>query len=130
MPNNQQNRIPGVINHFAVDDPIITIAEIRLLPETRQLTIDLLKEIYQLSQKVGISIEPDYVEKTVKFVDTLLPESTSSLARDIWEGNLSEIEYHNDTVVKMAEKFGLNIPVNRFIHHSVLLTEKKASSSH
>lgn len=103
-----------------------TFGEIRSLPETRQLMIDLLTEIYELSQKAEINIDPDYVEKTVTFVDTIPPESTSSLARDIWDGNPSEIEYHNGTVVKMAEKFGLEVPVNRFIYHSVLLMERNA----
>ncbi len=64
--------------------------------------------------------------KTVAFIDTLPPGSTSSMARDIWEGYPSEIEYHNGTVVRLADKFGLDVPVNRFIYHSLLLMEKRA----
>ncbi|MBN1117334.1 MAG: 2-dehydropantoate 2-reductase [Bacteroidales bacterium] len=100
--------------------------ELREIKETRQMMIDLFKEIYLLSQKKGIQIKPDFVEKTVAFVDTFPYNSTSSLTRDVWEGKPSEIEYQNGTVVKMAKEYGLEVPVNTFVYHSILPAELKA----
>ncbi len=103
-----------------------TYGELRELEETRQLMIELLNEIYLLSQKVGIKIEPGFVEKTVSVIDSYPYGSTSSLTRDVWEGKPSEIEYQNGTVVRLGEKFGVDTPVNRFVYHSILPMEMKA----
>ncbi len=100
--------------------------ELRELPETRQMMVDLLTEIYNVAQKMGISLEPTIVEKSVSFIDSLPYESTSSLTRDVWEGKPSEIDYQNGTVVKLGEKYGIATPVNKFITHCILPMEKKA----
>lgn len=103
-----------------------TYGEMRELKETRQLMVDLLSEIYLLSQKVGIQIENDFLDKTISFIDSFPYESTSSLTRDVWEGKPSEIEYQNGTVVKLAKKYGVDTPVNKFIYNCILPMELKA----
>jgi 2-dehydropantoate 2-reductase len=103
-----------------------TYGEIRDVKETRQLIIDLLTEIYNLSQKMGIPLDSDYVPKTLELTDSLPYDSTTSLARDIWSGKPSEIEYQNGTVVKLAEKHGVEVPINKFIYQCLLPMEKKA----
>jgi len=80
-----------------------TYGEIRELKETRQMMHDLMYEIYLLSRKAGITINPDFVEKSVGFIDTVPYDSTSSLTRDVWEGKPSEIEYQNGTVVRLGK---------------------------
>jgi 2-dehydropantoate 2-reductase len=103
-----------------------TYGEIREIKETRQLMINLLQEIYALSQKIGIHIETDFLEKTISYIDSFPYESTSSLARDVWEGKPSEIEYQNGTVVKLGEKFGVDTPINRYIYNCILPMELRA----
>jgi 2-dehydropantoate 2-reductase len=103
-----------------------TYGELRTLKETRQLMIDLLTETYLLSQKIGINIEADFVEKSVSFIDTYPYDTTSSLTRDVWENRPSEIEYQNGTVVRLGEKYGVDTPVNRFVYYSILPGELRA----
>jgi 2-dehydropantoate 2-reductase len=103
-----------------------TYGELRELKETRQLLIELLMEIYALSQQLWIRIEPDFVSKTISAIDSFPYESTSSLARDVSEGKPSEIEYQNGTVVRLGEKYGVATPVNRFVYYSILPMEMKA----
>ncbi len=103
-----------------------TYGELREIKETRQLMIELLNEVYQLSQKVGINIEADFLDKTISYVDTFPYDSTASLTRDVWEGKPSEIEYQNGTVVRLGEKYGVDTPVNRFIYKCILPMEIKA----
>jgi 2-dehydropantoate 2-reductase len=105
-----------------------TYGELRSLKETRGLMIDLLTEIYMLSKKSGVKIEHDFIEKTISAIDTFPYESTTSLSRDIWEGKPSEIEYQNGTVVRLAKKFGIKVPVNQFIYGCILPMELKARS--
>lgn len=107
-----------------------TYGEIRELPETRQMMIDLMDEIYRLSQKIGIQIESDFVAKSVLAIDALPYETTSSLTRDVWEGKPSEIEYQNGTVVRLAEKYNTEVPINKFVYNSILPMEIKARKNY
>ena len=90
--------------------------------------LELLNEIYQLSQKMGIKIDTDYIARSVALIDSFPYDSTSSLTRDVWEGKPSEIEYQNGTVVKLADKHGISVPVNRFVYHCILPMELKAGN--
>lgn len=96
---------------------------VRELPQTRKLMCDLLFETYRLSQKIGINIESDFTDKTMDFIDSFPSDSNTSLARDVWEGRPSEIEYQNGTVVKLGEKYGMATPINRFIYDCILPME-------
>jgi len=102
-----------------------TYGELREQKETRQMMIDLMSEIYSLSQKIGIQIKPDFVSKAVAFIDSFPPQSTSSLTRDIWEGKPSEIEYQNGTVIKLGKRYGVPTPINRFVYTCILPMEIK-----
>jgi len=103
-----------------------TYGELRELQETRKMMVALLKEIYRISQKIGIDIENDFVDKTVAFFDSFPYESTTSLARDIWEGKPSEIDYQNGTVVNLGKRYGIKTPVNEFIYTCIIPMELKA----
>lgn len=100
--------------------------EIREIKETRRMMFDLLTEIYTLSRKMGIIISADYVEKSMQYIDSFPYDSNSSLARDVWNGKPSELEYQNGTVVKLADQYGVEVPVNRFIYNSILPMELRA----
>ena len=103
-----------------------TYGELRELKQTREMMVDLLKEIYNLSQKIGINIISDFVDKTVTLIDTYPYNSTSSLTRDVWEEKPSEIDYQNGTVVKLGQKYGVETPINKFVYNCILPMELKA----
>jgi len=103
-----------------------TYGELRELKQTRKMMVDLIKEIYRLSQKAGVNIKQDFVSKTVALIDTYPHNSTSSLTRDVWEGKPSEIDYQNGTVVKLGNKFGIETPLNKFVYNCILPMELKA----
>lgn len=102
-----------------------TYGELRELKETRKLMIDLLTEIYVLSQKIGVNIEADFLDKTVSFMDTLPYHATSSLTRDVWDKKPSEIAYQNGTVVRLGEQYGISTPINKFVYECILPNELK-----
>lgn len=103
-----------------------THGELRELKVTRQLMIELLTEIYNLSKKVGIQIETNYLEKAISLIDSFSYDNTGSLTRDVWKGKPSEIEYQTGTVVRLAEKYGIDVPINRFVYSCILPMEIKA----
>lgn len=103
-----------------------TYGEVREQKETRQMMRNIFEEIAKLAKALKINLEPDLVDKTMAFIDTFPYNSTSSLTRDIWDGKPSELEYQNGTVVKLAEKAGVDVPLNQFVYYSLLLMEKRA----
>jgi len=103
-----------------------TYGELRELKQTRKMMVDLLKEIYKVSQKAGIKIHNGFVEDTVSLIDTYPYASTSSLTRDVWEGKPSEIDYQNGMVVKLGQKYGVETPINKFVYNCILPMELKA----
>lgn len=103
-----------------------TYGELRVLKETRQMMIELLNEVYELSKAIGIKIEAGFLDKTISFIDSFNYNATSSLTRDVWEGKPSEIEYQNGTVVRLGEKYGIPTPINRFVYNCILPMEIKA----
>jgi len=103
-----------------------TYGVVRELKETRGLMKAVLSEIYSVSQKAGINLEHNIVEKTMDFIDTYPYDSTSSLTRDVWDGKPSEIDYQNGTVVKLGKKYNVETPVNEFIYNCILPMELKA----
>lgn len=103
-----------------------TYGVVRELKETRDLMKAVLSEVYEVSQKAGINLEHNIVEKTMDFIDTYPYDSTSSLTRDVWDGKPSEIDYQNGTVVKLGKKYGVKTPVNEFIYNCILPMEFKA----
>ncbi|HZJ73322.1 MAG TPA: 2-dehydropantoate 2-reductase [Perlabentimonas sp.] len=103
-----------------------TYGEIRKLDETRALMIGLIKEVYELSQRKGLKIAPDFIDRTVSFIDSFPPDTSSSLTRDVLEGKPSEIEYQNGTVVRLGQELGVSTPINRFVYSCILPMELRA----
>lgn len=100
--------------------------ELRSMNETRSLMTGVLAEVQALALKAGIRIDPEFVNRAVAFIDTFPPDSTSSLTRDVRNGRPSEIEYQNGAVAKLGEKYGVPVPLNRFIYYCILPSERKA----
>lgn len=100
--------------------------ELRELPETRAMMVDLLAEIYAVSKKVGVNLENDIVEKNMAAFEHFPADSTSSLAIDVIEGRPSEIEYQNGSVVHLAKRYDIDVPVNRFVYSCILPMDLKA----
>ncbi len=103
-----------------------TYGTVRELKETRKMMNDLLGEIYEISFGEKIRLDNKIVEKTMLLIDSYPYESTSSLTRDVMAGRPSEIEYQNGTVVKLGEKYNINVPVNRYIYNCILPMELAA----
>jgi 2-dehydropantoate 2-reductase len=96
-----------------------TYGELWEVPETRKMFRSIFEEIYLVAIKSGIELKPDIIQKTYDFIGTLPYDSTASMARDIWEGKPSEIEYQNGAVVKLAEIYKLDVPVNHLIYSCI-----------
>ncbi|SMO43147.1 ketopantoate reductase [Saccharicrinis carchari] len=95
-------------------------------PELTEMMRQMLNEMYAVARAEGIelpeSIKAKILDKTMRFA----PSANSSMARDIWAGRPSELEYQNGSVVKLARRHNIEVPVNHFIYYTLLPQEQEA----
>ena len=79
--------------------------------EARELFKTLIREIVTLANAMGITFEEDLVERNLKILSNLPEEATTSMQRDVMEGKQSEIDGLVYEVVRIAKKYGVEVPV-------------------
>lgn len=99
---------------------------IRSLPETRRMLERGMEEILAVARAHQISMPDGIVEKSMGLIDSLAPNATTSLQRDISAGKPSELEAWNGAVVRLGRETGVPTPLHEFIYHSLLPSELRA----
>jgi 2-dehydropantoate 2-reductase len=98
----------------------------RSIPETRRLLEQCLQEALAVAKARGVPMADTAVADTMKFYDSLPPNGTTSLQRDIADGKTTELEYWNGAVVRLGHEVGVPTPTNRFIYDCLLPFELRA----
>ncbi|MCH9651989.1 MAG: 2-dehydropantoate 2-reductase [Deltaproteobacteria bacterium] len=102
------------------------LGTVRELPETRALLVAAMQEIVQVARALKIPLADGIIEKTLAFLDSLPPETTASMQRDLMEGRPSELEHQNGAVVRLGLQTGVKTPVNTTLYASLLPMERQA----
>jgi 2-dehydropantoate 2-reductase len=98
----------------------------RTILETRRLLGQCLEEALAVAKARGVAMADTVVADTLKFYDTLPPNGTTSLQRDIADGKVTELEYWNGAVVRLGREVGVPTPINHFIYSCLLPFELRA----
>ncbi len=85
------------------------------LPETRQLLLDSMQEIYQLGLAQGVNLAEDCIQKTIAVLESLPERSTTSMQQDMAKGKPSELDEQSGAIVRLGKALDIDTPVNRFI---------------
>jgi 2-dehydropantoate 2-reductase len=104
------------------------IGVIRAIPETRQLLERCMEEVAMLARARDVAIAETAVIDSMRFLDTLPENGTTSLQRDIMDGKSSELQYWNGAVVRFGQQAGVPTPVQKFIYDCLLPQELNARS--
>lgn len=99
---------------------------IRTVPETRRMIERGMREILDVARAYKISLADGIVERTMRLLDALAPDATTSLQRDIAAGKPSELEAWSGAVVRLGQRAGVATPLHEFIYHSLLPSERRA----
>lgn len=102
-----------------------TLGEMRTQPEVRNLLLKTAEEIVAVANAKGIPLNEESIQKVFHFIDKLPYETTASLQRDIMEGRPSELDSQVGTIHKMGQELNISTPINSFIYHSLIITEKR-----
>jgi 2-dehydropantoate 2-reductase len=102
------------------------VGVLRTLPETRGMLTRCMGEILAVARARRVPLADSIVADTMAFVDSLAPDGTTSLQRDIVEGRPSELEAWNGAVVRLGREAGVATPLHAFIYESLLPQEMRA----
>jgi 2-dehydropantoate 2-reductase len=98
----------------------------RSLPETRQMAESALQEIIKVAQARNIALPENAMPMTMKAYDSLPPNITSSMQRDIVEGRPSELDAQIGAVVRFGKEADVETPLHHIIYNSLLPMELRA----
>jgi 2-dehydropantoate 2-reductase len=104
----------------------LNAGEIRSSEKTRNQVMSGMEEILAVARARGINLAGDIVVKTMTLLDSLDPNATTSLQRDIAAGKPSELEAWTGAVVRLGKESVVATPVNENIYRSLLPGELKA----
>jgi len=102
------------------------IGTVRSVPETREMLLQVMREVLAVAQAHNVALPDDTIGDTLTFMDTLPPGGTTSLQRDISEGNPSELDSWNGAVARLGKEVGVATPLNTFIYQALLPLELQA----
>lgn len=84
-----------------------------------------MREVIQISSHEGIPVTEEDLEYYVALVDTLSPEGMPSMRQDGLAQRPSEVEFFAGTVLRLAEKYHLDLPVNRELYNRIKAMESR-----
>ncbi len=92
-----------------------TAGEVLASTETRALFIDAMREVEAVARARGVELDPDVVDRTLALVESLEPQATSSMQRDVNAGKPFELEAFSGAIVRFGQALGVETPVHRSI---------------
>ncbi len=105
---------------------VLRAGSVRSIPETREMVREGMEEILAVARARHINLADGIFEKTMALLDSLDPNATTSLQRDILAGKPSELEAWTGAVVRLGKESGVPTPVNENIYQKLLPLELKA----
>ncbi|MBF5042169.1 2-dehydropantoate 2-reductase [Aggregicoccus sp. 17bor-14] len=98
-------------------------------PRTRAQLEGAMTEIAQLARARGVRLPEDVVGTAMARLDSLPPEATASLHRDIVAGRPSELEEWMGAVVRLGAQSGVPTPVCGALYAELLPRERAARAA-
>lgn len=98
----------------------LPIGEIRAIPECRDLFRRMVEEARAVASAEDVDLPDDLADRHLAFADGLEADSYSSLHYDMSHGKRMELEGLHGTLVRRAERHGLEVPVTRVVHALLL----------
>lgn len=87
--------------------------------EVYETMIGAMKEVMALAQLEQVNLTESDLDNYVSILKTLSPDAVPSMRQDGILHRPSEVEMFSGTVLSMAEKHGLPVPVNRMLYDRI-----------
>jgi 2-dehydropantoate 2-reductase len=94
----------------------LALGDVRETPPAWVMFRDIVTEVVQLARLEGVALPEDVIEQQLHFATWLAADSYSSLYHDLTTGRRMELDALHGSVVRRAERFGLQVPACRAVH--------------
>ncbi len=84
--------------------------------EPNRMFVSAMREVIAVARAEGITLTEDELSMYVKLTGTLNPELMPSMAQDRVNKKPSEVDAFSGALIKLAEKHGILVPVNRYLN--------------
>jgi 2-dehydropantoate 2-reductase len=98
----------------------------RSVPETRRMSEQAMDEVQAVAHARGIALPADALSTVMAQLDSLPPEATPSMQRDVLAGRPSELNMQIGAVVRLGQEVRVATPLHAFIYGSLLPLELRA----
>ncbi len=89
----------------------------------REQMIAAMREVIPLSRLEGVPVTEDDLQDYLDLMDTLSPGGMPSMRQDGLARRRSEVELFAGTVCRLADRHGLDVPVNRDLYETIRAME-------
>ncbi len=96
-----------------------TYGTVQVPGEARDLMQDAMREVITLAQKEKINITREDFDGYVKLIDSMNPNGMPSMRQDGLARRKSEVELFSGTVIALAKKHNIEVPVNKKIYETI-----------
>ncbi|MDD5541850.1 MAG: 2-dehydropantoate 2-reductase [Acidobacteriia bacterium] len=93
-----------------------TFGEMLSNTNTRSMLEKAMKEVVTVGIAEGVPFDPQFLEKTMKWTESLEPNGRASMHTDLANGKRLELEALNGRVLQLAKKHGIPVPMNFAIY--------------
>jgi 2-dehydropantoate 2-reductase len=89
----------------------------------RDLMISAMEEVAVLAEKEGIALTREDIAYWCHIIDGLTPGAKPSMQQDVEAARYSEVEMFGGTILELAARHGIQVPVNRMLYEKIKAIE-------
>ena len=119
--NVYANQISAVMN--------LSFGEMKKLKESggyfTTLVEKIILEVIQIAEKEGVSNSKNLKEDAFKLLDLMCDEGKTSMLQDILAKRKTEVDIFAGEVVKLGEKYNIQMPYNKMLYNMIKVLEEK-----
>lgn len=90
-----------------------------------EVMLAAMREVQKLAACEGITLTEEDIRYWVEVMRGLNPDSAPSMRQDMLDHRKTEVELFSGTVIRLAEKHDLAVPVNRMLNRHILAMESE-----
>lgn len=93
-------------------------------PDGHEMMKLIMEEVRMVANKKGVEITDEDFDAWLKILDTMVPESKTSMLQDIDAGRLTEVDMLSGVIRSLGREYGVKTPYNDLMYHMLKVKEQ------
>ena len=95
-------------------------------PDLRAVALKSMDEVIAVALAHGVKLPPDAKQAALALLDSFPPDLYASLYHDLVRGKPVENDAISGVIVRLAKRYGIDVPIHQFAHAALKPYEKGA----